>query len=240
MRNLIRLILRKAGIKDNGRFGEGWGPREIVAALGMSARAVLRGVLRRWRFGKAEGLILLGRDVTIRYPRYLHLGGSFTAEDHCEIHCLSRRGVRFGTKVTIGSYAIIRGTNFYGGELGEGLTVGDYSNIGPYCYIGCSGYIEIGSNVMMSPRVSIYSENHNFQTTSIPMKEQGVTRGTVVIEDDCWIASHSVILSGVRVGKGAIVAAGSVVTKDVAPYSIVAGSPAKEIGRRDPPATKSL
>lgn len=182
---------------------------------------------------------MLGRGVTDRYPGCLHVGGSFTAENHSEIHCLSRRGVRFGKKVTVGSYAIIRGTNFYGGEIGEGLSVGDYSNIGPYCYIGCSGYIEIGKNVMMSPRVSIYSENHNFGMTGIPMKEQGVTRGTVTIEDDCWIASHSVILSGVKVGRGAIVAAGSVVTKDAAPYSIVAGSPAKEISKREPPSRRT-
>ena len=64
------------------------------------------------------------------------------------------------------------------------------------------------------------------------MKEQGVTRQFVVIEDDCWIASHSVILAGVTVGRGSIVAAGSVVTTDVPPYSIVAGVPARVIRPR--------
>ena len=64
------------------------------------------------------------------------------------------------------------------------------------------------------------------------MKEQGVTRGTVKIGNDCWIASHAVILANVTIGEGSVIAAGSVVTKDVPPYSIVAGVPAKVIGSR--------
>ena len=64
------------------------------------------------------------------------------------------------------------------------------------------------------------------------MIEQGVNRSFVKIEDDCWIASNAVILAGVTVGKGAVVAAGSIVTKDVPPYSIVGGNPAKIIKSR--------
>jgi acetyltransferase-like isoleucine patch superfamily enzyme len=87
---------------------------------------------------------------------------------------------------------------------------------------------------MISPRVSIYSENHNFSETAVPMIEQGVTRSFVKIEDDCWIAANSVILAGVTVGKGSVVAAGSIVTKDVPPYSVVAGNPAQVIKSRTP------
>ena len=65
------------------------------------------------------------------------------------------------------------------------------------------------------------------------MIEQGVNRSFVKIEDDCWIAANSVILSGVTVGKGSIVAAGAVVTKDVPPFSIVAGNPAQVIKSRN-------
>jgi acetyltransferase-like isoleucine patch superfamily enzyme len=172
------------------------------------------------------------KGVTIRQASYIHAGKNFIAQDHCEINGLSQKGLVFGDKVTIGSYAIIRPTNLYGGEAGVGLKVGNNSSIGPYAYIGCSGYIEIGDNVMMSPRVSIYSENHNFSETTFPMIEQGVTRSFVKIEDDCWLAANSVILAGVTVGKGSVVAAGSIVTKDVPPYSIVAGNPAKIIKSR--------
>jgi acetyltransferase-like isoleucine patch superfamily enzyme len=71
------------------------------------------------------------------------------------------------------------------------------------------------------------------------MKLQGVTRDPIVIEDDCWIASHSIVLAGVTIGRGSIVAAGSVVTKSVPPYSIVAGSPARVIRSRLAPGEAS-
>ena len=87
---------------------------------------------------------------------------------------------------------------------------------------------------MISPRVSIYSENHNFGDSERPMIEQGVSRSFVKIEDDCWIAANSILLAGVTVGKGSIVAAGAVVTKDVPPFSIVAGNPAQVIRSRKP------
>jgi acetyltransferase-like isoleucine patch superfamily enzyme len=66
----------------------------------------------------------------------------------------------------------------------------------------------------------------------VPMRNQGVRREFIRVEDDCWIASHAVVLAGVTVGRGSIVAAGSVVTKNVPPYSIVAGVPARVVGRR--------
>lgn len=170
--------------------------------------------------------------MSIKYAGYLEAGKDFIVEDYAEINCLSRQKIIIGERVSIGKFAIIRPTNSYGGEIGEGLKIGNNSNIGPYCYIGCSGYIEIGDNVMMSPRVSIYAENHVFDRTDITMKAQGVNRQFVKIEDDCWIAANSVILAGVTIGKGSVVAAGSVVTRDVPPYSIAAGVPAEIIKQR--------
>jgi acetyltransferase-like isoleucine patch superfamily enzyme len=84
----------------------------------------------------------------------------------------------------------------------------------------------------MSPRVSIYAENHLFDDPELNIKEQGVKREFVKIEDDCWIAANTVILAGVTIGRGSVIAAGSVVTKDVPPYSIVGGVPAKVIKSR--------
>jgi acetyltransferase-like isoleucine patch superfamily enzyme len=229
---LGNLLSRVAKIDLSDRFGEEWDTGSTLAVMGRMGVWYVRGMLNRWRFKASAGLLLIGKRVTIRQAKYLSVGRNFIAQDNCEINCLSKRGLVFGDKVTVGSYAIIRPTNLYGGEPGEGLKIGNNSSIGPYAYIGCSGYIEIGDNVMMSPRVSIYSENHNFSEASQPMIEQGVTRSFVKIEDDCWIAANSIILAGVTIGKGSIVAAGSVVTKDVPPYSIVGGNPAKIIKSR--------
>ncbi len=192
----------------------------------------LRGCWHRLFFARSRGLVLVGKGVSVKYARHLQAGKDLIIEDYAELNCLSRQKIIFGERVSIGKFAIIRPTNGYGGEIGEGLRIGNNSNIGPYCYIGCSGHIEIGNNVMMSPRVSIYAENHVFSRTDIPMKEQGVEKQFVKIGDDCWIAANSIILAGVTIGKGSVIAAGSVVTKDIPPYSVAAGVPAQIIKQR--------
>ncbi|MFO7823378.1 MAG: acyltransferase [Cyclobacterium sp.] len=227
-----KFISRITGMHLSDRFGSGWDSLSVFSVMVRMGIWWLRGLWIRWQMKSASGLLLIGKGVSIRQARYFSVGKNFVAQDHCEINCLSQKGIVFGNKVTVGSYAIIRPTNLYGGEPGVGLKVGDQSSIGPYSYIGCSGYIEIGNNVMMSPRVSIYAENHVFEDTGRPMIEQGVHRSFVIIEDDCWIASHAVILAGVTVGKGSVVAAGSIVTRDVPPFSVVAGNPAKVIKTR--------
>lgn len=191
-----------------------------------------RGLWWRLWLKKSDGMILVGKHVTIRNPQYISVGLNLVVEDYCEIQGISKQGVIIGKQVTVGRFSMVRPSGYYGREIGIGLKIGDYSNIGAYCYLGCGGGIEIGKNVMMSPRVSLHSENHNFDQLNIPMREQGVTRKAIVIEDDCWLASSSVILSGVHIGQGSIVAAGAVVTKDVPPYTIVGGFPARIIGRR--------
>lgn len=219
-------------LSSGKRFGVGWDLPSTFFALWRLLFWFLRGCARRLFFKGSKGILLIGKSVAIRQPRFLTVGKNFVAETGCEINCISNRGIVFGNNVTVGSFALIRPSNIYGGEIGEGLRIGNHSNIGPFAYVGCSGFIEIGNNVMISPRVSLYAENHNFSDVERPMKEQGVTKKFIKIEDDCWIAANSIILAGVTVGKGAIVAAGSVVTKDVPPFAIVAGNPAKVLKYR--------
>jgi maltose O-acetyltransferase len=93
--------------------------------------------------------------------------------------------------------------------------------------------VDIGSYVLIAPQVYILHSGHGYTDTSVPMLLQGETHyKKTVIEDDVWIGARSLIMPGRRVGKGAIVAAGSVVTKDIDPYSIVGGNPAKLIKYR--------
>jgi acetyltransferase-like isoleucine patch superfamily enzyme len=214
--------------------------RSMWATLQVGAKVspmMLRGLWWRLWLKQARGPILIGKHVTIRNPQYVSVGRYFVAEDYSEIQGLSKQGIVFGDHITIGRFAMIRPSGYYGREIGEGLIVGNNSNIGAYCYIGCSGCIEIGNNVLMSPRVSVFAENHNFDLLNLPMKDQGVMRQPIVVEDDCWLASGSIILAGVRVGKGAIVAAGAVVAKDVPPRAIVGGVPAKIMGWRNSPTS---
>jgi acetyltransferase-like isoleucine patch superfamily enzyme len=210
----------------------GRSPFVIVQLVGKILPMFLRGLWLKTWLKRSEGLILIGRQVAVHNPQYISIGRNFVAEDYCEIQGLSKNGIAFGEHVTIGRFAMIRPSGYYGREVGVGLRVGNFSNIGPYCYIGCSGLIEIGNNVLMAPRVSLFAENHNFDRLDVTIMSQGVSRSSIIIEDDCWLASNSIILAGVSVGHGSVIAAGSVVTKNVEPYSIMAGIPARVIGYR--------
>jgi maltose O-acetyltransferase len=109
--------------------------------------------------------------------------------------------------------------------------MGDYSGIGVNAQI--AGRVVLGDNVMMGPDCTIYTRNHRFDRLDIPMRLQGMAEPrTVTIQSDAWIGGRVIILPGCTIGEGAIVGAGSVVTRDVAPYMIVAGNPAKVIGDR--------
>ena len=229
---MIKFAFSLIGRDPGEKYGKGWKNKDILISFLMIFPKFIRGLYLKLFLKQSKGLVLIGRGTKIFNASYLSVGRNFTADDYCEINGLSTNGLRFGDNVTVGKFAQIRPTNQYGGSIGQGLSIGNNSNIGPYSYVGCSGQISIGENVMISPRVSIYAENHNFLDVEKPMKAQGVTRECVIIEDDCWIAANSVILAGVTVGAGSIVAAGSVVTKNVEPYSIVGGNPAKLIKKR--------
>ena len=101
--------------------------------------------------------------------------------------------------------------------------IGDNSGVGVNCEI-CYG-LTIGNNVMMGPECLFYSNNHKFNRETL--KYEGYTEiNPIVIEDDVWIGRRAIIMGGVRVGKGAVIGAGAVVTKDVPPYCVAAGNPA--------------
>ena len=104
-------------------------------------------------------------------------------------------------------------------------TIGDYSGIGEHSHL--YGVVEIGKYVMMGSHCTIYTQNHAFSRTDIPMCFQGAqNEKKVIIDDDVWIGGNVTILPGVHVHKGSIIGASAVVTKDVPEYSIVAGNPA--------------
>ncbi len=228
---LRAFLARAKGLDDASPLRE-WGLREMVRSVLLIAARLGRGASWRVRFRASRGMVLAAPGVRIFYPRHLSAGRGLNLEEGCEIVALSKRGIVFGERCTVGRFASIRPTNVLLDEPGEGLSMGDHSNIGPYSYVGCSGYIEIGSNVLMGPRVNLLSENHRFDRTDVPMKEQGVKRSFIRIEDDCWIGANVTILAGVTVGAGAVIASGAVVNRDVPPFAVVAGVPAKIIRSR--------
>ncbi|QQY83987.1 acyltransferase [Tamlana sp. s12] len=92
--------------------------------------------------------------------------------------------------------------------------------------------IEIGKGTSIGEYTSIRDYNHKFDNPSTPIKNQDYFGSKIVIEEDCWIGRGCIILPGVTIGKGAVVGANSLVNKDVSPYTIVGGIPAKFIKNR--------
>ena len=111
------------------------------------------------------------------------------------------------------------------------VEIGDFSGVGRNSLL--QGGVKIGKHVMMGPEVFIYTQNHDFSRTDIPMDQQGWSKERpVVIEDDVWIGSRVTILPGVIIGRGSIVGASAVVTKSFPPYSVIAGNPASVVKSR--------
>ena len=115
---------------------------------------------------------------------------------------------------------------------GKELEIGDFSSIGADSVL--PNNTVIGKYVMMGPQVHIVANNHTFSDTEKPMCFQGpiVGKTPTIIEDDCWVGVRVIMTPGHHIGKGSILAAGAVITKDVEPYSIVGGNPAKLIRKR--------
>ena len=114
-----------------------------------------------------------------------------------------------------------------------GISIGSGSGLGVNCSV--HGPLKIGNNVMMGPNVTILTHTHNIERTDIPMGQQGMRVAEVVIGNDVWIGMRVIIMPGVSVGHGAVIGAGAVVVKDVPPYAIVGGVPAKIIRYRFTP-----
>jgi len=130
----------------------------------------------------------------------------------------------------LGAYSTIEEYTVVDNGVGD-VIIGDHTRIGLRDTI--IGPVQIGNHVILAQNVVISGLNHSYQDVSTPIHLQKVTTRTIVIEDESWVATNSIITAGVTIGRHAVVAAGCVVTKDVPPYTVVAGNPAKVIKRYD-------
>jgi len=127
--------------------------------------------------------------------------------------------------------SLLMGTRFYFyrlfGRGAGGLRVGEHCIVNRACYFDLRGGITLGDNVSVSPEVSFITSQHLVDDPAF-----GIEDAPIVIGDRAWIGSRVTILPGVTIGEGAVVAAGAVVAKDVEPFAVVGGTPAKKIRER--------
>jgi acetyltransferase-like isoleucine patch superfamily enzyme len=145
-----------------------------------------------------------------------------------------RRRVRMDVvpfnQFSMGNNSVIEDFSTVNNGVGE-VSIGENSLVGIGNVI--IGPVKIGNNVILAQNIVVSGLNHNYTDVSTPIHKQGVSVAQIVIEDECWIGANVVVTAGVTIGKHAVVAAGSVVTKDIPPYSIAAGNPSRIIKKYD-------
>jgi acetyltransferase-like isoleucine patch superfamily enzyme len=193
-----------------------------------AAGYVLRKMSFRKLFGQCGGGLILGKGLALRHPGKISLGDRVAIDDYVLLDAsgAGEQGIVMGDDVIISRNSVIQG------KTGP-VAIGNKTDIGCNVILSSGGGIEIGNSVLIAGNCYIGGGRYVCDRTDIPMMQQGVyTKGPVVIEDDVWLGAGSVVLDGVKVGKGSIVGAGAVVTKDLPPYAIAAGVPAKIIKMR--------
>ena len=143
---------------------------------------------------------------------------------HIPLHIIRLLAYRLaGVKIGCGSQ-IHMGANFFNPR---GITIGDDTIIGDHCFLDGRAPLKIGSHTAIASQVLIYNSEHNIHSPDFEATEE-----LVIIADYVFIGARAIILPGIKIGRGAVVAAGAVVTKDVPPMIMVGGVPAKKIGER--------
>lgn len=228
---LIEKIIRTLKGDPNYKWESTYSARDLLTVTQIRFGQVLRGLWIRLFLKKCSGLLFIGSNVKVRHGYQLSAGKNLILEDNVSINALSNNGIVFGDQVSVARDSILFCTGIIS-QKGTGITIGDRTGINARAYLAGQGGIIIGDDVIMGPNVQIFSENHNFNSPEVIIKDQGVTRQPVNIGNNCWIGGGATILAGVVIGDGCVIAAGSVVTKSVPPNSTVAGIPAKVIKSR--------
>jgi acetyltransferase-like isoleucine patch superfamily enzyme len=214
-KRLLRWVLRHAGRGLPRNVALRWAARQVPPLYGGVQLSRLT----------AQGFVSPKAEL---YHPLLRLGR----------HCFLAEGVlvyqdRDGGEVRLGDAVHLhRDVTIQTGRGGT-VTIGEATHVQPRCQFSAYlGPIRVGARVEIAPACAFYSYNHEIRA-GIPIREQPlVTKGGIEIGDDAWIGYGAILLDGVTVGEGAIVGAGAVVTRSVEPGAIVAGNPAREIGRR--------
>lgn len=146
---------------------------------------------------------------------------------HKTVIIWGKKNVKLSKGAHLWEYSIIRARS-------AELIVRENSHIGPFTVIFTAEHgVHIGSNVMIAPHCVIAGGSHNYKNIEKPMLfSDDFSKGPIIINDDVWIGANTTILDAVEIGEGAIIGANSLVNKNVKPYDIVAGNPAKKIGSR--------
>ncbi len=193
-----------------------------------SAGIVLRSLLYRGLLGRLGPGVVIGRSVTLRHPHRIELGDRAVVDDNAYLSAVGPEGtsIRIGERVLVGRSSVVKT------RAGQ-IEIGDDTSIGHECRIVTSHRLEIGRDVLLAARACVGASEHERGDLDTPISRQGLSKeGGLRIEDEVWVGLGAIVLDGLTLGRGCIVGAGAVVTRDVPPLAIAAGVPARIVGER--------
>ncbi|MBT3207891.1 MAG: acyltransferase [Bacteroidetes bacterium] len=156
----------------------------------------------------------------LAYPFMIKKGKGAIIKRKARLDLIPGKKFKIGYRTIIEDYAIINN------GMGD-IIIGD--RCGVTSRVKLVGPVTLGNMVTIGSGAQITGLTHNFEDASVPIKEQGVMPNRTVVADDVWIGGNSVVIQGLKIGTHSIIASGSVVTRDVPPFSVVAGNPARII-----------
>jgi acetyltransferase-like isoleucine patch superfamily enzyme len=202
----------------------------VPGALGLALRQ------RFWPrlFGSCGKGVVFGTGIVLRHPHRIHLGDRVVVSENCILDARSDGSPR---AMVIGDDAILSNGVVVSCK-GAGVEIGPRTGFGPYsCILAADGGdITVGADCAIGPRVTLVGGGHyHHDRTDLPIWRQGIRPGDrLILEEDIWVGAGATALGGVRIGRGSIAAAGATLTRQVEPYTITGGVPARPIRRRVP------
>lgn len=204
----------------------------FLAPMPGAAGYVLRRLALKRLLGSMGDGVIVGRSVTIRHPGKIHLSRGVAVDDYAVLDAKgdNNQGIFLGDNVLVGRSTVL--------SCKDGdLHIGSNSNIAMSCFIQSARSVRIGSKVLFGAYCYVIGGgDHVSERTDIPVMDQGQVIRGIDIDDHVWLGAGVKVVDGVRIGRDAIIGAGSVVTRDVPEYSVAAGTPARVLrDRRTPP-----
>lgn len=197
----------------------------------------LRGLAYRFIFAPESKLAAIETQVRLRHTRNIRLGRGVYLDQNVYLHA-TRDGIEIGDETTIMHGTELHVFNFR--NLPHAfIRIGSGTFVGESVIVRGQGGVTIGNKVLIAPHAKILAVNHLFHDTSRPVIEQGINGRGIVIEDGAWIGAGACVLDGVRIGRGSVVGANAVVTRDVPDHTLAVGSPAKCVRSLQPDESRT-
>jgi acetyltransferase-like isoleucine patch superfamily enzyme len=194
----------------------------LPGALGYFVRAkAFRSMFRK--LGKGS---VIGRSVTVRSPGRIAVGKHVMVDDYAVLDAKGQlSSIQLGDRILLGRNTILSCNN-------SRIKIADFVSIGPFCFFASKSHIDVGANVLIGSGTHLMAGGHVSDDPNTAIIYQARTSAGITIEDNVWIGSGTKVLDGVTIGHDSIVGAGSVISKDVPPWSVAMGNPARVVQKR--------